>query len=172
MTHGLDDPGQASDLRRVPSTEPATERHGLSPGGGSFRRSILAPTVLAGIASALLVWFWPQPVRAADTQSVPGQQLFDQHCASCHQAAGQGVEGTFPPLAGNPAAADEAYVESVIRDGLSGPIEVGGVGYDGVMPAVAALTDSGEIQQVTQYVAGLAAPSADAQDGGPDEGEG
>lgn len=39
----------------------------------------------------------------------------------------------MPPLAGNPRVQDEAYVVKVVREGLSGPLEVGGVTYDGVM---------------------------------------
>lgn len=30
-----------------------------------------------------------------------GPTLFAQNCAACHQAKGEGVEGAFPPLAGN-----------------------------------------------------------------------
>ncbi len=86
--------------------------------------------------------------------ALDGAQIFADSCASCHQAYGQGVAGTFPPLAANPAATDAAYVEQVIREGLSGPIEVLGVAYDNAMPAVN-LTDA-EVAAVVAYVTTLA----------------
>ena len=86
--------------------------------------------------------------------ALDGAQIFSDSCASCHQAFGQGVAGTFPPLAANPAATDAAYVETVIREGLSGPIEVLGVAYDDDMPAVT-LTDA-ELAAVVAYVTTLA----------------
>ncbi len=124
--------------------------------------AVLANTVgLVGVATifgvAIAAMLFLQPtVRAAGAQSQVGAELFQQHCASCHQATGLGIEGTFPPLVGNPAAADAAYVEDVIRDGLSGPIEVLGVPYDADMPPAVALTDPGEIADVVQYVVALA----------------
>ena len=50
-----------------------------------------------------------------------GAEVYASNCASCHQAGGVGVPGTFPPLAGNPNVADPAYVESVVRDGQERP---------------------------------------------------
>jgi mono/diheme cytochrome c family protein len=108
-----------------------------------------------------------------------GSAVYDANCASCHQAGGVGVPGTFPPLAGNPNAADPAHVEQVIREGLSGPIDVNGDTYDGVMPALPKLSDT-EIADVTAYVVGLAEggateptgpPPAPAEDGTVSGGE-
>jgi len=31
----------------------------------------------------------------------PGEALFNDNCAACHQRTGQGVRGAFPPLAGS-----------------------------------------------------------------------
>lgn len=124
---------------------------------GRSSRSAAGPAIVAGIALALLLWFGPEPARATGGEAGSAAELYVLHCASCHQPAGEGLAGTFPPLAGNPAAADAAYVEAVIRDGLSGPIEVLGVDYDQVMPPVVALTDDGEIQEVVGYVVDLAA---------------
>lgn len=101
------------------------------------------------------------PATADETAAVSmyqsaeeGAATYAANCASCHQADGSGLAGAFPPLAGNPNAADTAYVESVIRQGLSGPIEVLGESYDSVMPAIG-LTDP-EIANVAAYVATLA----------------
>lgn len=100
-----------------------------------------------------------------------GGELYEANCASCHQSNGEGVAGAFPPLAGNPRSADTAYVEDVIRNGQSGPIEVLGVTYDAVMPPVS-LTD-GEISAIAAYVATFAedvTPSTTAASG-PVEGD-
>ncbi len=117
--------------------------------------------VLLGLAAAWSLAPTPVPVGA---QSDPGAEGFATHCASCHQADGAGIPGTFPPLTGNPAAGDPAHVADVIQNGMSGPIEVDGVAYDSVMPAVAALQGA-ELDAVVAYVVGLAGGSADPAPG-------
>lgn len=81
-----------------------------------------------------------------------GAPLYRQHCAACHQEDGAGVPGAFPPLAGNPALSDAAHVGSVIADGLSGPIEVGGQSYHGTMPAFAGQLSESDLQALVDYV--------------------
>jgi mono/diheme cytochrome c family protein len=93
---------------------------------------------------------------AASAQEASGADVYQGACASCHRPDGAGVSGAFPPLAGNPNATDPAYVEEVVRNGKSGPIEVNGETYDAVMPPVANLTDA-EIAAVAAFVADLAA---------------
>lgn len=111
----------------------------------------------------------PDTAAGAATQDAgAGGAVFDTACASCHQAGGVGVPGTFPPLAGNPNAADAAHVEKVIREGLSGPIDVNGEAYNGTMPALTNLSDT-EIADVTAYVTGLAKQDAAKPTGPPPE---
>ena len=69
------------------------------------------------LGAALALALTPTTGPAADAQSPSGSEVYAAHCSSCHQAGGEGIVGTFPPLLGNPAAADAAYVESIIRDG-------------------------------------------------------
>ena len=95
-----------------------------------------AIVVCAFVATVVLA----PPKAQARAQTNSGSDLYAQSCAACHQPNGEGVEGTFPPLAGNPAAADAAYVTDVIQNGRSGPLEVFGVSYDGVMPPIPSLT--------------------------------
>jgi mono/diheme cytochrome c family protein len=90
-----------------------------------------------------------------------GREIYNANCAACHQAGGAGLPGTFPPLAGNPDAADIAYVESAIRDGLSGPLEGPDGTYDGAMLPITQLSDA-EIDAVVAYVATLATRDTDA----------
>lgn len=94
------------------------------------------------------------PVAPAAPQD-QGAELYVANCAGCHQPDGEGLSGTFPPLAGNPAAADPEYVATVINEGKSGPIDVLGVPYDAVMPPVANLS-ADEVAAITAHVVGLA----------------
>ncbi|MCL1692978.1 MAG: cytochrome c [Actinomycetia bacterium] len=80
-----------------------------------------------------------------------GQVVYTTNCSSCHQPDGLGIPGSFPPLSGNPNVQDAAYVKTVVTGGLSGPIEVLGETYDGVMPPFASLSDA-EIDAVTAYI--------------------
>ncbi len=95
-----------------------------------------------------------QPVEAQDNSGA-GEELFASNCASCHQAGGVGLPGTFPPLAGNPNATDPDYVAEVIANGRTGQLEVDGVSYDSVMPAIGALSGA-ELDAVVGYVTGIA----------------
>jgi nitrite reductase (NO-forming)/hydroxylamine reductase len=82
---------------------------------------------------------------------VSGESLYTSHCAACHQAAGQGLAGAFPPLADSDylMKSRTRAIETVIK-GLSGQIEVNGVKYDAVMPLMAHLSDE-EIAAILTY---------------------
>jgi len=90
-----------------------------------------------------------------DDQVAAGAVIFAETCATCHQATGLGVVGTFPPLAGNPAAADPEYVADTVRNGLSGPLDVLGVTYNGQMASFPDLSDD-DVAAVSAYVVTLA----------------
>ncbi|WBX84615.1 c-type cytochrome [Sphingosinicella microcystinivorans] len=62
-----------------------------------------------------------------------------KRCASCHLPTGAGIPGIYPgltdrlgPLAATPAGRD--YLVMVVHAGLTGPINVKGTTYSGVMP--------------------------------------
>ncbi len=121
--------------------------------------AIIAPIVFAVAMALAFSAAGPaqaEPVLAAQGD---GAALYDQYCGACHQPGGVGVSGSFPPLAGNPSAADAAAVDDVIRNGKSGPIEVDGVSYDTVMPPVAMSDD--ERAAVVEYVVGLASSAVE-----------
>ncbi len=111
----------------------------------------IVPGLTLAVAAVWLLVF----ASAGLAQQDAGQAIFQRECAGCHQPDGSGVPGAFPPLAGNPNAADPSYVADVVRNGRQGPIEVAGQTYDAVMPPVAGLTDA-EIDTVASYVASLA----------------
>jgi len=112
----------------------------------NVKRLIAGVSGLAVVATLLFV----VPVAAQDATG--GEQAYLATCASCHQADGSGIEGAFPPLADNPRSLDGAYVSDVIRNGLSGPIDVNGVRYDAAMPAFGNLSDA-EIADIAAFLA-------------------
>jgi len=133
-------------------------------GGGLIAAAILTGlfAATAVVAQALQPSAEAAVVRPAQADQIAqGEALFDDNCASCHQSAGIGVEGTYPPLLGNPAAADSAFVDDVIRNGKSGELVVAGVTYNGTMSSKGDdLTDE-EIAAVVAYVVDLSSQSAD-----------
>ena len=108
---------------------------------------------------------------AAQEEIDPVQVGFDTYstqCTGCHQAGGVGIVGTFPPLNGNPAVQDTAYLVDVIRNGKQGALTVDGVDYDGVMPAFPTLSDE-EVDGLVAYIqGGFAAPAGAVDPSGSD----
>jgi mono/diheme cytochrome c family protein len=63
------------------------------------RNTTLAALVLAG---AFL------PAASVLAAPPPGQTLYADNCAACHQASGKGVKGAYPALAGTPLIQGDA----------------------------------------------------------------
>lgn len=88
---------------------------------------------------------------AAAPVAVDGAQVYQSRCAACHQAGGEGVPGTFPPLAGSVwVTGEKGVLIRVVLHGLQGAVEVAGEVYDGSMPGWAMLSDE-EIAAVTTH---------------------
>jgi hypothetical protein len=82
----------------------------------------------SGVATALLLTVLLAPGKAPAAAS---SALYDAHCALCHQRAAAGAPGQFPRLAGRVAAIaanpdGRAYLVGVVRNGLSGSLELSG----------------------------------------------
>ena len=98
----------------------------------------------------------PAAAPAVAAAAAPsGQQVF-QRCAVCHQANGQGVPGSFPPLAGSEwaTAANTALPIRVVLHGLQGAVTVKGQKFNGAMPAYGTMqpmSDS-DVAAVLTYV--------------------
>ena len=100
------------------------------------------------------------PARAAaggagGFASATGQQIY-QRCATCHQATGQGLSGSFPPLAGSEwATAQNAAVPiRIVLHGLQGLITVRNQRFSSAMPPYGTgqpLSDA-EVAAVLTYV--------------------
>ncbi|HKT35330.1 MAG TPA: copper-containing nitrite reductase [Nitrospira sp.] len=94
------------------------------------------------------------PAMAATpmTSAAAGQRLYQTYCIGCHQAEGQGIAGTFPPLAKSDyVLGDVSRLINTVLNGLQGPIEVNGQQYNGTMPPMGHLKDQ-DIADILTYV--------------------
>ncbi len=83
-----------------------------------------------------------------------GEAVYLSSCGACHQPTGEGLAGAFPPLAGSDfLLGDRQQVMQAALFGLSGPITVNGVDYNGVMPSMGFLNDQ-ELADALTYVFG------------------
>jgi mono/diheme cytochrome c family protein len=86
-----------------------------------------------------------------------GAMVFASRCAVCHGAQAAGIPGSIPSLheqvvafAKIPQGRD--YLVMVVTTGLMGDLKVGGISYNGVMPAQSGLNET-EIAAVLSYLA-------------------
>ncbi len=97
------------------------------------------------------VSFQKKPAFDLKASMTRGQEVYTTNCVSCHMERGEGMEGVFPPLAkSNYLMADKKRSIVQIVKGVSGPIKVNGVEYNGEMAAID-LSDQ-EISDVLNYV--------------------
>jgi len=80
-----------------------------------------------------------------------GKDLYMESCVTCHLANGQGVKGTFPPLAKSDFLLKypEKSIHS-IKFGMNGKVVVNGVTYNNAMPPSGFADD--EIADVMNYI--------------------
>ena len=81
-----------------------------------------------------------------------GAQVYAANCQACHGESGTGVQGTFPPLAGDPVvngANADAHIRIVLH-GLSGKV-IGGTHYAAQMPAFASQLSDAQIAAVVDH---------------------
>lgn len=66
-----------------------------------------------------------------------GKAVYAQNCAACHQPDGKGIPAAFPPLAkADYLMKDKKRAIKTVIHGLEGKIEVNGMPFNGVMPAL------------------------------------
>ena len=95
----------------------------------------------------------PAAKTAAAAGLPDGKQVYATTCAACHQASGEGVAGVFPPLAGSEwVTGDEGKLARIILHGITGPIEVAGETYNGMMPPWGGTMKDADIAAVITYV--------------------
>jgi cbb3-type cytochrome c oxidase subunit III len=82
-----------------------------------------------------------------------GKVVYATTCAACHQATAEGVPGVYPPLAGSEwVNGDEAKVVRILLHGVTGPIEVAGETFNGMMPPWGGTLKDDDIAAVLTYV--------------------
>ncbi len=98
----------------------------------------------------------------AALRAARGERTFIGVCSNCHQRDARGIPNVFPPLASSDyLMADTERSIRLVLDGVSGPIQVNGASYNGVMPGFPNLTDH-EIADVLTYVRSNFGNSGDA----------
>lgn len=85
-------------------------------------------------------------------KGLPGAQVFNTYCISCHQHNGKGDGNRFPPVENSDwVNGDKKKLIGVVLNGLNEPIEVNGKTYNSPMPQHSFLKDE-EIAQVLTYI--------------------
>jgi mono/diheme cytochrome c family protein len=131
-----------------------------TPRGGRWHRWTPVLAVAVAVLLAPLAGLGATAATAPDDDTLRlGAEVYTAACAACHQSGGVGLAGRYPPLVDNPNLADPAYIEDVIRNGLSGEVVVNGVTYNGVMPAQSTLSDADTAAVIAYIMSGFAAPS-------------
>lgn len=107
---------------------------------------------------------------AAPAETAGGANMYIANCASCHQPNGEGLAGTFPPLAGSRIVkGDPSKLIRIVKYGITGPLALGGKEYNGMMPAWSPTLSDDAIAATITYVrsswGNRAAPVTPAQVG-------
>jgi len=90
-----------------------------------------------------------KPVAAGGQAN--GAEVFTR-CAACHQATGQGMPGTYPPLAGSEWLLNNPEVPiRIVLHGLQGAITVKGATFNNAMTPFAEQLSDAEIAAVLTY---------------------
>jgi nitrite reductase (NO-forming) len=86
------------------------------------------------------------------TPKATGTDIYNRTCITCHQANGEGLPNTFPPLAKSDYLVDKERAITQVIKGSSGEIVVNGKKFNNTMPPQP-LNDE-EIATVLTYVYG------------------
>ena len=130
-----------------------------------YRRfSLIAAILVAHAAGAQSKTKPTTTTKAATASAKPGapargapdgKKVFATICLVCHQVNGEGIEEKYPPLAGSELATDDdGKIIRIILHGLTGPVEVQGTTFEGLMPPWGPTLKDAEIAAVATYVRG------------------
>ena len=90
-----------------------------------------------------------------ELQAKGGEQIYAKLCSSCHAPDGRSLATVAPPLAGHAvrllAAGGRAHMIQIVLNGMSGPIEVEGRRYDGIMTPLRYLKDE-QVADILNFV--------------------
>lgn len=92
------------------------------------------------------------PLPAPGSLPVDGLAVYNANCVACHQSSGLGLAGAFPPLDGSEWVLSDARIPAqILVHGIQGEMVVMGNTYNGVMPAMAHLSNE-ELAAVLNYI--------------------
>jgi len=147
----LPKPGSRAGFLVLPSTPSALVRLAASPvpAIARFANELLGAIELAGASPAAI----PVALSAAEQRRYQqGQQLYQRHCAACHQLDGAGMAGLAPPLRDSEwLAGSSDRLLRIVLHGLKGKVEVAGTEWNLEMPGQGHLGDE-ELAAATTYV--------------------
>ncbi len=116
----------------------------------------LAPTAgkLAAELPAPQAAYLKKVISSGPAVVSPGQAIYEALCLNCHQAAGQGLTGVYPPLAQSEwVSGDPQPLIKLVMHGLAGPTKVLGKDY-GLVPMPPMGLDDQQLADVLTYVRG------------------
>lgn len=128
---------------------------------GGFKGDVF--NELASTAGGL----FPAPVKGGGTGAVVKLTDFEigkrnyATCQACHQSAGTGTPGLFPPLAHSPfVTGSEKRLAAIMLKGVTGPITVNGATFNSQMQAWEPTMDDKKLATIATYIRGSFGNSA------------
>ncbi len=116
----------------------------------------LAAIVVAGVMAMYSCGGSATQTETASAPTTPGKAtgdaVYKKTCITCHQANGEGLPNTYPPLAKSDFISDKEKTIAQVIKGYSGELTVNGKKYNSAMPAQQ-LNDE-EVAAVLTYVYG------------------
>ena len=107
----------------------------------------------APAAPAVAAAYVAGPFVVADAEQMKrGAAVYARTCIACHQPTGKGLPPVFPSISETPIVVGNPELPiKFITNGLMGPITVGGMTFNSMMPPVAGVSDQ-DIADVLTYV--------------------
>lgn len=142
---------------RVRSRE-KPEPHEENAGIPWYMMALVGLSIVWGALYILITPFernFEMPEQAvASAGAINGQQIYNNNCASCHQASGLGISGVFPPLSRSEwvTGEDPRLVARILLYGMVGPVTVAGVEYNSMMPPFGAMFSDEELAALATFI--------------------
>jgi len=113
--------------------------------------------IMFGVGVCIGVMLMLATLRLTDraaAAAVSGAAIYADRCAICHESSGEGVPGTFPPLARNPhvTAHDASAAIVAVLNGMLVDITVRGHRYVGGMPGWRNWLSDSDVAAVVTYI--------------------
>lgn len=111
--------------------------------------------LFVGIA---LLALWQAGAWAQSLDTSAGETVYGNTCIACHQETGQGIPGTFPPLAGTvpeflqKGDQGRKVLMEVVVYGMKGDVTIAGTDYNGTLPTWGKVLTDQQIADVLNYV--------------------